>query len=113
MAKKFCFVVITTPVPGKEDEFNHWYDHQHLADVLKVPGFVSAQRFKITGDNPALPGRYLALYQMETDDPEGCLQDMMSRANTPAMVLSDAMVLDAVRFNLCEFLTEAHAAGSK
>ena len=60
---KHCFVVITTPLPGKDDEFNTWYTEQHLPDVLRFPGFVSEQRFKLPEDS-TLPGRYLALYLM-------------------------------------------------
>jgi hypothetical protein len=31
-------------MPGREDEFNLWYDPTHLPDVLKLPGFVSARQ---------------------------------------------------------------------
>jgi hypothetical protein len=67
----------------------------HLPHVLAVPGFVSARHLKIADvpgvENSALPGRYLALYEMETDDPDAALKDMWSRAGTPAMTLSDAI----------------------
>jgi hypothetical protein len=38
---KYTFVVMTNPTAGKEDEFNEWYNKQHIPDVLNVPGLVS------------------------------------------------------------------------
>ena len=45
---KYTFVVLSNPTtPGQEAEYNEWYDKIHIPDVLNVPGFVAAQRFKI------------------------------------------------------------------
>ena len=44
---KYTFVVMTNPTPGKETEYNRWYNEQHIPDVLNVPGFVCAQRFRL------------------------------------------------------------------
>jgi hypothetical protein len=92
---KYTFVVFSDPTPGNEEGYNDWYDNVHLPHVLAVPGFVSARRLKIADvpgvENTPLPGRYLALYEMETDDPDAVLKDMWSRAGTPAMTLSDAI----------------------
>jgi hypothetical protein len=69
MAKQIL-VVVSNPMPGQEDEYNRWYSEQHLDDVLRVPGIVAAQRFKLALDGAkSLPGPYLAIYEMETDDP--------------------------------------------
>ena len=66
---KHLLIVVTNPVPGREQEFNRWYDGQHLDDVLKLPGFVAAQRFKLTMDSAqSLPGPYLAIYEIDADD---------------------------------------------
>ena len=87
---KYTYVVMSNPVSGKEDEYNRWYTDQHLPDVLAVPGFVAAQRFRVDDAGSKLPHRYLALYEIETDDLQKTLTDLNSRANTPAMPLSDA-----------------------
>jgi hypothetical protein len=92
---KYTFVVLTNPTPGKEAEYNRWYNEQHIPDVLQASGFVAAQRFRLAdtqmgGDNNK-PYRYLALYEIETDDLAASLKDLASRANTPDMVLSDAI----------------------
>lgn len=95
MKKKYCFVVFSNPMPGREEEYNTWYNEVHLPHVLAVPGFVSARRLKVADMpgvvNTPLPGQYLALYEMETDDPDGVLKEMWSRAGTPQMTISDAI----------------------
>jgi hypothetical protein len=95
MKKRYCFVVFSNPTPHREDEYNTWYSEVHLPHVLAVPGFVSARRLKVADgsgiDNTPLPGRYMALYEMETDNPAGALNEMWSRAGTPAMTISEAI----------------------
>lgn len=85
-------IVLTRPVEGREQDYNDWYDGQHLDDVLAVPGIVSAQRFDIQGE--AVSGEawpYLAIYEIDHDDPQVAIEAMVARAGTDAMPLSDAM----------------------
>jgi hypothetical protein len=44
-----------------EGEFNRWYDEEHVARLLKVPGFLSAGRYVALKGAP----RYLAIYELE------------------------------------------------
>jgi hypothetical protein len=97
---KYTFVVLTNPTPGKETEYNRWYNEQHIPDVLQASGFVCAQRFRLAdtqmGGDTNKPYKYLALYEIETDDLAASLKDLASRANTPDMVMSDAIDLKNV-----------------
>ena len=43
---KHVLLVFTSPVEGREDEYNAWYNDVHLGEVLTADGFVRAQRFK-------------------------------------------------------------------
>jgi hypothetical protein len=92
---KYTFVVMTNPTAGKEDEFNEWYNTHHIPDVLNVPGFISAQRFSIAeaqmGGEKSRAYKYLALYEIETDDIAGVLKELRARAGTPEIVPSDAI----------------------
>ncbi len=66
---KHMLIVLTNAVEGRDDEFNEWYDNQHLDDVLKVPGIVAAQRYALSPVQrmePPLPRAYFALYDIET-----------------------------------------------
>ncbi len=88
--KSFRFIVLTNPTAGKEAEFNRWYDEQHLPDVLKVPGFVAAQRFKLAqAENPGWT--YLAIYEFESDDPEASLRTLSERVASAAITISPAL----------------------
>jgi hypothetical protein len=59
-------------VAGQEAEYNDWYDHQHAPDVVSVPGFVSARRYVLAGDQLRPPTlikpRYLVIYKIVTTD---------------------------------------------
>jgi hypothetical protein len=86
--KDYCFVVSTKPVKGQEEEYNSWYDTQHIPDVLAVPGLLSARRFAASVDGET---RYLALYQLKTDNPDGVLAELTGRAGTDRMPMSPAL----------------------
>lgn len=96
---KYTFVVLTNPTPGKEAEYNKWYNEQHIPDVLNVPGFVAAQRFRLADaqmTDKAPVHRYLALYEIETDDLASALAELKARGGTADMVMSDAIDLKNV-----------------
>lgn len=48
-----------TPEPSWEEEFNDWYDHEHIPLRMAVPGFLGAQRYHVPGTS-----KYLAIYEM-------------------------------------------------
>ena len=56
-------LTVTEPPPGMEEEFNAWYDEEHLPERLAIPGFRSARRW--VGDGPPGAGRYLATYELD------------------------------------------------
>lgn len=57
--KGFLLVMMQCP-PTLEDEFNAWYDTEHLPERLAVPGVETALRFVCLDGNP----RYLAMYDL-------------------------------------------------
>jgi hypothetical protein len=68
---KHVLVVLSNAQEGEDEAFNRWYTETHLGDVLKVPGYAAAQRFKLSDAQIAdgdAPYRYLALYEVESDD---------------------------------------------
>ena len=61
--KVFLTVRIDVP-PEIEDEFNKWYDTEHIPNLLKVPGVVSAKRgVCYEGEGP----KYIAIYEHLND----------------------------------------------
>lgn len=107
---KYRYLVITRPVAGQEAEYNRWYSEQHLHDVIRVPGFVAAQRFAVAGESN-LPGSYVAIYEMETDDPQAALAEVEARAGSPAMPISPALDIANVTVALLAPITPRVAAG--
>jgi hypothetical protein len=52
-------LTLTEPAPAMEEEFNAWYDTEHLAERLAIPGFRSARRW-------VRAGTYLATYELDS-----------------------------------------------
>jgi hypothetical protein len=48
--------------PAHDDDFNKWYDEEHVPERLACPGFLGARRFKAVEGAP----RYLCLYDLES-----------------------------------------------
>ncbi len=57
-------LTLTEPPPSMEEEFNAWYDGEHLAERLAIPGFRSATRW--LADVPPGQGKYLATYELDS-----------------------------------------------
>ena len=53
---------------NEDEKFNEWYDNFHLPDVMSTAGFVNARRFVSPDFSTMDTGRYLAIYEVETDD---------------------------------------------
>ena len=84
-AAEYLFLVAHDVPPGKEDEFNAWYDTEHVPAMLRVPGFLGARRFRMADPLPAASGkqssspRYLALYDLGDKDAVECEQFLRDR----------------------------------
>jgi hypothetical protein len=62
-------IALTNPAPGKEAEYNEWYQNTHLPEMVSFPGVYLAQRYKLVAQMGADPNQYLAVYGIEVDDP--------------------------------------------
>ncbi len=96
---RYQLEVSSRAVPGREADYNRWYDETHVREVLALPGFLACQRYtRIAAGSPA-DGESVAFYEVETDDPHALLQSLF--AASPNMQLTDAIDVQSVRF---EFL---------
>lgn len=64
MAKKGFLLVLMHPPTAFEEEFNAWYDTEHVPERLSVPGVLTAIRF--TSVTTATP-TYLAIYDLKNE----------------------------------------------
>ena len=95
---KYMMVVQSEAKDGRDDEYNHWYDGQHLADVLAIPGVTGGRRFDaMPGSVGARGMRYLAIYEIDSEDPHAVLAELEKRAADGTMAVSDALDPESVR----------------
>lgn len=103
-------MVMTNPVEASRDaEFNEWYDTVHLRDVLAVPGFVAASRYRISEAQVTPAGadahRYLAIYEVESEDLGGATAALMAAAGDGGMEISETLDMGSFSVALYEEIT--------
>src|SRR3982750_3594998 len=62
MTKPGLLLMMTDIDPANEADFNRWYEEEHLAERMAIPGFINARRFTAIEGGP----KYLALYDLES-----------------------------------------------
>ena len=61
--KGTALLMVFTDIDTKQDaDFNDWYNQEHVADLLSLPGFLNAARYEAARGGP----RYLACYELES-----------------------------------------------
>ena len=107
---RYQLIVLTRAKPGRREAFERWYDERHIPDCLRVPGVISATRHSLLHGlgraEDGLPVEAaefdsLAIYELETEDPDAAARDLISRAGTPDMPPSE----DLDRSSIVKFIT--------
>lgn len=95
-------LVFSNPYPGRDDEYNQWYDNTHVPEVLAIPGIVSAQRYDLRplarerGEEPEY--RYLAIYEIE-GDPDEVMAKLGAAVRSGAVVMNDSFDRSAAKLS--------------
>ena len=56
-------LMVWAEVPAdQEAEFNRWYNQEHLAERLAIPGFLSGARYEAVKGGP----KHLACYELDS-----------------------------------------------
>ena len=56
-------LMVWVDVPAdKEEDFNNWYNQEHLPELLSVPGVLNAARYEAVSSGP----KHLACYELES-----------------------------------------------
>ncbi len=91
-------VVQSAPRDASADAaYNDWYTNVHIPDVLAVPGFVGARRYRAQpgptdADPPLYP--YLAVYEIDADDLRAPAAELRARAAAGQTTPTDTMRTD-------------------
>lgn len=89
---KYVMVVQSKAKDGRDDEYNDWYDSVHIKDICAIPGVKSGRRFEATPVAIGAPGlKYLAIYEIEAEDPMALMAEMGKRATDGTIHTSDAL----------------------
>lgn len=109
---KYKLVVMSDSIDAAhEEEYNAWYNDRHLRDVVAIPGFASAQRFELkTTVMGNFTNKYIAIYDMDCDDPQHALDTMMEVRGTETMPISEAFDLASCDCALFEAVSPEVAA---
>jgi hypothetical protein len=79
--------IFNNVVPGREAEFDEWFQHEHLAERLAVPGFLLGRRYEAVSGEPRFFNFYLtqstdvlksAPYRTRLDNPTPMTRLVMS-----------------------------------
>ena len=110
---KFKMIALTTPVPGREADYHEWYQKVHLPELTAFDGIDSAQRYKLTakmlGEDT---NQYLAIYDIETDDPTTVLGAIGEASAAGKLTQTDASDMGTTYTALFEAFDEPVGQGS-
>jgi hypothetical protein len=57
---RYAYLVMSDPLPGREFDFNDGYQNMHMGDLVQLPGWTGAQRFRLV---PVMPRTTQPLYR--------------------------------------------------
>lgn len=98
MAERLYYVVFSNPVSeDRIDEFNKWYDEEHVPQVLATPGLIAAQRIEFRptqfAAKTAPAHRFGVIYEME-GDPEEVMATVAQRVLSGEIHMIDVIDMD-------------------
>ena len=91
-----------TPPAAVETAFNAWYDTEHVPALARVPGVLSARRFRNAGGSP----KYVALYHLTSPGVVDSAEWKQASGSTPMPEHIRPQITDRVRL-VCRSYTRA------
>src|SRR5258705_2912661 len=71
---RYVYLVMADPLPGREWDFNDGYQNMHMGDLVQLPGWTGAQRFRLVPEimprhtQPPYRRGNLIIWDQEGDD---------------------------------------------
>ena len=97
---RYILQVSSRAMPGRDADYDKWYEDTHMGDVLALDGFVGCERFRKPVQEQDGQFEYVAHYEVETDNPDALLQSLFAAA--PDMTMTDAIDPASARFEFLE-----------
>ena len=95
----YILSVVSNAKEGREDEYNDWYDNIHLKEIAQLDGFANGQRFEPAeaGEGPT---RYVALYEMDTDNPDQAMATLNAAVTGGKLNMTDSIDGETIQFTV-------------
>lgn len=96
---KYLMVVQSQAKPRRDAEYTQWYDNVHIGHVCAIPGVKSGRRCEAvqSTSNIGEPGlRYLAIYEIEAEDPDSVVSELRKRVAEGTIDVSEALDAESV-----------------
>jgi hypothetical protein len=99
---RYLALTFTDANEGKEDEYNEWYDREHLPDMLAAKVITRARRYRAAETSRGIQSshKYVTVYEIEADDLKDARRQISeagaqgtSRLRTSEMVDRDNVVV--------------------
>lgn len=97
MSKAILLVSTNPRSEDREDEYNEWYNETHLGELLAIPGVSGAKRYVLSdvpGGSKPPAHRYVAIYEVETDDVQSVADELGRRVKDGSVGVSSAIDAD-------------------
>src|SRR5262249_1510831 len=52
--ERYAYLVMSDPLPGREFDFNDGYQNMHMGDLVQLPNWTGAQRFRLVSTTPRM-----------------------------------------------------------
>lgn len=110
MARSLHIVLSKPPEGVSDEEFNRWYD-AHLDEILSVPGFVAATRYRLEPvvEDPDVPYGFLAVYELE-GDPDAAIKALEEHGYGNKDSYAALKEVDSGTLEMPEWFTQARFA---
>ena len=98
---KHIMAVYSNAKPGRDAEYMNWYRNVHLGEVGAIPGVKSGHVYEAITASPTKPAAtYMAIYELEVDDPTSVLAELGRRGKAGELHMTDAMDVASSRITL-------------
>lgn len=75
--------------PGRGEEYSEWCQTRHFPDIMRIPGVVAARRYALRAGGADEPARFMAVFDLDCEDPQDVVKEMQRRNGTAQMPSSD------------------------
>ena len=85
----YKMIVFAAARAGMDDQLNEWYDKVHIPEIMQHPGFIGAQRFRLSDvqmtETITAERRYLTIYDIASEKFEKVRSLVLAGGDTVAL----------------------------